>query len=170
MHPVKAALAPALGLALLAAGCDHSGTPAVVLDNEYPASGAEPLVVYAAAWQAVSFSSPVPPGTSSDLLATVAASDNTAFVVLAPGWDPASASTPTSFVVMQSVAGYGVHLGETLHIPVNDTTFAGDCAAGRTLTQPQADFITQLVFPAVFAGLAYDAATCTTTATSDAGS
>jgi hypothetical protein len=170
MHPVKASVPLLLGLALLAAGCDHYGAPAVVLDNEYPPSAAEPLVVYAAAWQAVTFPAPIPPGTSSDPQTSVAASDNTAYLVLAPGWDPTSSSAPTAFVVMQSVAGYGVHLGQTLHIPVNDSTFVGNCASNHLLTQQQADFITQLVFPSVFAGLSYDAATCTTTPTSDGGS
>jgi hypothetical protein len=98
----------------------------------------------------------------------VAASDNTAYVVLAPGWDAAAdggAAVPASLVVLESRGGFAVHLDETLHIPVDDTTFAGDCAAGSTLAQAEADVVTALVFPDVFAGLAYDAATCTTTRT-----
>lgn len=57
----------------------------------------------------------------------------------------------------------------TLHIPVSDASFAGNCAAGGVLTQSQADFITQIVFPDVFGGFTYDAATCTTTPLGDAG-
>jgi hypothetical protein len=127
-------------------------------------------MVYRAQWQAQWFDAAIRPGSSSDPQDTVPASSNTAYVVLAPGWDPASSVAPTSFVVMQSRGGYGVHLNETLHIPVDDSTFLGNCASGSTLSQDQADFITQLVFPDDFASLAYDAATCTTTPVDDAGS
>jgi hypothetical protein len=158
-------------LALLVAACANVDTPYtyVVLDNDYPASAPVPLVVYQAYWQAVAFTTPVPPGSSSPTLSTVPASDNTAWVVLAPGWDPTSASPPTRLVVLQSRSGFAVHRTDTLHIPVDDTHFAGNCASGSTLTQSQADFITQTVFPDVFRGLRYDAATCTTTHVDDAG-
>ena len=56
-----------------------------------------------------------------------------------------------------------MHLNNTLHIPVDDTTFVENCSAGSSLTQNQADFITQRVFASDFAGLNYDAQTCTTT-------
>jgi hypothetical protein len=52
---------------------------------------------------------------------------------------------------------------------VDDTDFAGNCATGSALTQSQADVITQLVFPSIFQGLQYDAATCRTTPVGDAG-
>lgn len=156
-----------LSLALLAAGCNDTPYVYVVIDNDYPTSTAVPLVVYQAYWQAVSFTTPLAPGTTSAPQSSVAASDNTAYAVLAPGWDPTSTTSPTSFIVLQSRLGFAVHFDNTLHIPVDDTTFAGNCAAGSFLTQPQADVITQLVFPSVFAGLHYDAATCTTTASSE---
>ncbi len=158
----------ALALVPLAAGCDTPSTN-VVLDNAYASSQDRPLVVYHAAWQAVSFQSPLPPGAASDPQATVAASDNTAYVVLAPGWDPNSKTPPTAFVVMQSRSGFASHLDTTLHIPVDDTTFMGNCAAGSFLSQAQADFITQLVFPGDFAAFRYDAASCTTTPIAEAG-
>lgn len=149
------------------AGCDKPET-AVVIDNDYPASTETPMVVYRAQWQAVWFDAAVSPGSSSDPLATLPASANTAYVILAPGWDPTSSSAPTSFVVLQSRNGFEVHLNETLHIPVDDTTFLGNCGSGNTLSQDQADFITQRVFAADFASWAYDAATCTTTPIGDA--
>lgn len=155
-------------LALAGAGCDTPHTN-VVLHNDYPASAKVPLVVYQAMWQAVLFPDPVPPGAASDPQPTVAASDNTAYVVLAPGWDPNGPAQPTSLVVLQSVDGYAVHWDTTLEIPVDDATFVGNCAAGRPLAQSQADFITQLVFPRAFAGLRYDAATCTTSPAPDGG-
>jgi hypothetical protein len=168
----------AIACTLPALGC---GTPQtdVVLDNDYPMSPTDALVVYRAAWQAVTFQGPIAPGSSSDPQSTIAASENTAYVVLAPGWDPASAAAPTSFVVLQSRQGFAVHLNNTLHIPVDDATFIGNCAAKSFLSQAQADFITQLVFPSDvldaggqtlvgFASLHYDAATCKATPIGDA--
>jgi hypothetical protein len=160
-----------LGSALLASGCWNVDTPHTDVDlrNDYPASGAAALVVYEASWQAVSFQTPLPPGLSSGPQTTVPASDNTAYAVLAPGWDPSSTSPPTAFVVLQSRGGFAVAVDQTLHISVSDATFAGNCATGNALAQSQADFITQLVFPSTFAGVRYDAATCTTTPLADAG-
>ena len=158
----------ALLVAVFAPGCDTPHT-SVVLDNDYPPSRTNALVVYRAAWQAVSFGIPVPPGSSSAPQSTVPASDNTAYVVLAPGWDPASTAAPSSFVVLQSRNGFAVDLDDTLHIPVDDETFIGRCAGGSFLTQAQADFITRLVFPSDFATLRYDASRCRTTRSGDAG-
>ena len=147
--------------AVLAAGCEVP-TTTVAIENRYPTSGY--LVVYQAFWQAVRFTAPVAPGASSDPQNTVPASDNAAYALLAPGWEPGSATPPTSFVVLQSKSGFAVDLDSSLAIPIDDTTFAGDCGAGSHLDQAQADFITMRVFESVFAGLAYDAATCTTEA------
>jgi hypothetical protein len=148
-------------LALVMLGCDAPNTN-VVLDNNYPPSATNALVVYRAFWQAVPFKMPVVPGASSDPQKTVAASANTAYVVLAPGLDPQSATAPTSFIFLQSRSGFEVHLNQTLHIPVDDASFVGNCAAGSALSQDQADFITQRVFANDLPGLSYDAATCTT--------
>jgi hypothetical protein len=175
-HPLLTDLcvASALSAALSATGCETPHTT-VVLDNDYPPSDTKPLVVYRAYWQAVSFEDAVAPGSSSDPQSTVPASDNTAYVVLAPGWDPTSATPPTSFVFMQSRSGFGVHLDDTVHIPVDDATFLGNCAAGSFLSQAQADFITERIFtPAIFpdatsSSFHYDAATCTTTPVGGAG-
>jgi hypothetical protein len=159
----------ALSFVALVAGCDAHPQTTVVVNNKYAPSPAS-LVIYRAYWQAVPFENPIPPGTSSDAQSTVPASANTAYVVVAPGWDPDTSTSPTSFIVMQSRDGFDVHLNDTLQIPVDDTTFVGNCAAGSFLSQGQADFITQLVFPIEFAPFRYDAASCTTTAiANDAG-
>ncbi len=100
---------------------------------------------------------------------TVPASTSTAYVVLAPGWNADTPTPPTSFVVLESRTGFSVELGDTLEIQVDDTTFRGNCASGSLLPQSRADFITQFVFPSIFAKLRYDAATCTTTPAGDAG-
>jgi hypothetical protein len=158
-------VASGLSVALCAAGCDAPPSTGVELENKYPPSPTSPLVVYDAYWQAVSFrDAPLPPGSSSPPQVTVPCSANTAYVVLAPGWDPTSATPPTSFIVLESRDGFGVDLGSTLDIPVDDSTFVGNCAAGSFLTQAQADFITQRVFPDDFATLSYSAANCVTTA------
>jgi hypothetical protein len=141
----------------------------VKLENRYPSSPT-PTVVYRAFWQAVAFPEPVAPGASSTPLATIAASANTAYVLLAPGWETGRATPPTALVVTQSRTGFGVHLNETLTIPVDDTTFEGNCAAGSFLTQGEANFIVQRVFQAQFAGLKYDPASCTTAPAGDGGS
>jgi hypothetical protein len=151
------ALAIPLLTALGSVGCDAPHT-LVVLDNGYPAASRR--VVYHAMWQAVSFPAAVPPGASSVPQPTVAASPNTAYALLAPGWDPAGRA-PTTFLVLRSQKDYGVRLGDTLHIPVDDTSFVGDCAAGSPLSQAEADFITGRVFSGDLGG--YDAATCTST-------
>lgn len=151
-----------LAVVALGIGCDTPQT-FVVLDNRYTPTPTNSLVVYRAAWHAVTFAMPVLPGASSDPQHTVPASAIVAYVLLAPGWDPSSSTPPTSFVVMQSRDGFEEHLDQTLHIPVDDTTFIGNCAAGSFLSQEQADVITQRVFESEFMNLRYDAATCTTT-------
>jgi hypothetical protein len=105
----------------------------------------------------------VAPGASSDPQSSVAASANSAYVALAPGYDPHSSAMPTALVVLRSHDGFALQLNQTLHIPVDDAHFDGNCAAGSTLPQAEADFITSQVFAADFAGLVYDSATCTST-------
>jgi hypothetical protein len=156
-------------LAPVTFGCagfpDSAPQTFVVLENGYPPTPNDALVVYDAHWQNVSFScQPLVPGAASAPQSIVPASpDNTAYVVLAPGWDPKSPTPPTAFVLLQSRNGYAVALGNTLDIPVEDVDFEGNCAADTHPTQDQADFLTQIVFPSDFAGRRYDAATCTTT-------
>lgn len=153
-------------VAPLAGGCDTPSTR-VVLENGYPAAAADAFVVQRAFWQAVKFATPVSPGASTDPVKTVAASPNPAYVVVARGWDgDADAGAPlgVGVVVLQSRAGFEVHWNTTLHIVVDDTQFAGNCAVGSSLSQDDADFITGRVFAPDFAGRRYDAATCATTA------
>ena len=67
---------------------------------------------------------------------TVAASPNVAYVVVARDWDGgADAPPPASLVVLQSRIGFEVHWNTTVHIPVDDSTFAGNCAHG-SCSQP----------------------------------
>ncbi len=147
-------------LAVAASGCDSHPTTSVVFDNAY-AARVPPLVVYRARWEATSFADAVAPGTSAGAQETVPTSGSLAYVVLAPGWD--GVSPPASLVVLESRTAYGVHLNDALRISISDATFAGNCAAGSSLSQAEADFITRRIFPSEFAGLKYDAATCVAT-------
>jgi hypothetical protein len=158
----RAAALFAFVLAPFATACDTPHT-AVVLDNQYSPSDASPLVVYDAFWLTVDFQPPVPPGASSAPESTPAASPDTAYVLLAPGWDPSSTTPPSAYVLLESRQGFAVRSDDTLHIPVDDTTFVGSCAAGSPLPQDRADFMTRFVFARELGSLAYDAATCTTT-------
>lgn len=142
-----------------AVGCEVP-TTTVVVDNAYAPSSE--LVIYQAFWQAVRFSTPLAPGASSDPQNTVPASANTAYVVLAPDFDPSNPAPPTAFVVLESSSGFAVDLDSNLEIAVDDSSFVGNCETGSQLDQAEADLITQRVFDDVFAGLVYDAATCTT--------
>ncbi len=157
-----------------ATGCDQGPHTAVILANGYPASAKAPLVVYRAAWEniapgaAASFPTPIDPGSQSTPQVAEPTSGDTAYVVVAPGWDPELSATPASLVVLQSRVPIAATFNDTLTITVDDTTFAGNCAVGSVLGQDQADFITQRVFPCDFASLHYDAATCTLTPAGDA--
>lgn len=153
-----------IALCALCAGCDTPQTN-VILHDDYPPAPADELVVYRAFWQAVSFTDPVVPGAQSVPRDSVPASANTAYALLAPGWEPTddAAARPGSLVVLESRHGFALHVGETLHIRVDDANFAGNCAFGSFLEQERADFVTQRVFAEAFAGLQYDAASCTTT-------
>ena len=154
-----------------AAGCDQGPHTAVVLQNGYSPSATTPLVVYRAYWLNISFPTPIDPGASSAPQVAEPTSGDTAYAVLAPGWDPELSATPTSLVVMQSRNPIGVDLNDTLTITVDDANFVGNSASGSPLSQQQADFITQRVFACDFASFHYDAATCTLTPDleSDAG-
>ena len=143
----------------VALACDTPNT-CVIIDNAYATTSGD--VVYAAFWEATAFTAPITPGNSSEPHASVFASANAAYAVLAPGWDPQSTATPTLLVVLKSRAEYALDFDNTLHIVIDDATFAGNCATGSPLSQSDADFITQRVFQSTFAGLHYDAATCTT--------
>jgi hypothetical protein len=132
----------------------------VVFTNAYPATTSGAVIVYRGFWQAVALSDPLMPGASSGPQDT--ASPNTAYVLLAPGWNPASGSTPEVLEAVRSRAGFAVHLGTTVDIPVSDAEFDGSCTAGSHLSRAEADFITQRVFADDFAGRRYDPATCMT--------
>lgn len=159
--------------AACAVGCAGIGDQAphttVVIDNGYSPSARASLVVVRALVDAVTFKDPILPGASSEPQDSPSSSGSTAYVVLAQGWNPERERQPSALVVMQSRAPIAVELDQALHVAIDDATFVGNCAAGSPLTQAQADFLTSVVFPDLFATVHYDAATCTTTPLGDAG-
>ena len=146
--------------------CDFAITGTAVLDNKYPPS-ATPLVVYRAAFETATFGDPVPPGSSSTPQRTEPTSGDNCYVLLAPGWTPTTSPAPTSFVIMKSVQTFGVGAGEVVHIPIDDSSFIGNCATGRVLPQEEATVIAKSFFRDLLAGVEYNAATCTITPVSD---
>lgn len=169
-------LAASAATATLASACDTADPTYAVVENAYPAvpEGGDPsqsMVVYKVWWVATLFPDPVAPGVSSAELRSVSAF-GVAVALLAPGWDPASGTPPTTLIPIKSKEVLKVKRGETLKITVNDDTFGGNCAAHQGMTQEDADFITERIFPGDFANVKYDAKTCTTSpvAPPDAGS
>ena len=154
--------------------CNTSDPTEAVVDNGYPAppDGGDPAtqtVVYASWWSVTLFTTPVPAGAESDPARAITSTE-VAYAVLAPGWDPSSTMAPTTLIPVKTAAPLHAERGDTLHIIVSDATVVGNCAAGRPLSQADADFITQSIFPGLFSGVTYDAAKCVATPTPvDAG-
>ncbi len=147
--------------------CNTSDPTQAVVDNGYPATpdGGDPAtqtVVYASWWSVTLFSTPVPAGAESDPARAITSTD-VAYAVLAPGWDPSSTTAPTTLIPVKTATPLHAERGDTLHIVVSDATVVGNCAAGKPLSQDDADFITQRIFPGLFAGVTYDASTCVAT-------
>ena len=161
------------GAAALVA-CETATPTSAVVDNAYAAvpDGGDPAaqtVVYRAWWVATYFPDPVAGGTTSAEQRSVPATE-LAYALLAPGWDPASTTPPSRLIVVRSKAPLESVRGEVLHIAVSDQTFTGNCVAGQPLSQEDADFVTQRIFPGPFANVTYDAKTCTSTpVATDAG-
>ena len=169
---LRAAIALAAALALLS-GCSSENPTEVFVDDDYPAvpeggNAATAMTVYKVWWVTTLMPDAVAPGGEGQPQRTVPGSDF-AYAVLAPGWDPHSGSPPTRFVAAKSAVSLAALQGRTLHIHVSDDTFDGDCAAGKPLSQEDADFVTERIFPEEFGGQAYVANTCSAGAEVDGG-
>jgi hypothetical protein len=157
--PVLLALCLAAGV-----GCSSENPTEVVADNDYPAvpdggDSTTEMTVYKVWWMTTLMPDAVMSGDEGQPQRTVPGA-GVAYAVLAPGWDPRSAAPPSRFLAARSAASLTAKRGDTLHVRVSDATFDGNCAAGNPLSQAEADFVTERIFPAEFAGLVYDAATC----------
>jgi len=156
-------LLPAFALAL--AACDTETPTTASVRNDYAAVAdggdvATQNVVYRVWFATTLFTDPVAPGQTSAELRTVPTADYV-YALLAVGWDPASGAAPTKLVPLRSKGRLDVARGDLGLIAVSPATFDGDCASGGRLSQEDADFVTQRIFPGPFAGLRFDAATCT---------
>jgi hypothetical protein len=163
------------GVSLLGAvACDTETPTMVVADNDYPVvpdggDTAQQMTVFKVWWVTSLLPDAVPPGSEGQAQRTVPGTDF-AYAVLAPGWDPLSPVQPARFIAAKSAVMLSASRGDTLHVHVSDAAFVGNCAAGMPLSQDDADFIVQRIFPGEFAGAAYDAKTCTSVSmTTDAG-
>jgi len=147
------------------AGCATADPTTAVVDNGYAAHDADPstdVTAYKAWWSVALFPEPVAAGQSSDPIRVVPGNDF-AYALLAPGWDPATGSTPASLIPVQTTQRISVDRGETLHILLSDSTTIGNCASGRPLSTEEAAFIVDRIFPGDFAGVVYDPSTCVAT-------
>jgi hypothetical protein len=149
--------------------CDTEDATMVVADNDYPVlpDGGDPtleMTVFKVWWVTSLLPDPVLPGGEGEPQRTVPSTDF-AYAVLAPGWNPSSLTPPSRFVAVKSATTLSASRGDTLHVHVSDDTFVGNCGAGRPLSQEDADFITQRIFPGEFSGKTYDAASCTASPT-----
>ena len=145
-------------------GCEGETPTSAVVQNSFqvvPDAGNPPsgVTIYRTWYFTTAFVDPVAPGSSSDTQRTVPATDYV-YAVLAPGLDPTSATPPVTLIPVRSKSKVVVARGESLAIDVSDLTFDGNCAAGTPLSQDDADFITQRIFPGDFASVTYDAKTC----------
>jgi hypothetical protein len=128
-------------------GCDDATT--IVVDNAY----ADDTIVDEVWWSQTLVPDAVAPGGESPVYRTTPALE-TAYVVAERGGN---------VFVARTAIPLGVERSAELHVVISAANIVGDCGfSNARLTQPEADFITQSIFPGRFAGAVYDAATCKT--------
>jgi hypothetical protein len=133
-------------LLLVMCGCDDATT--IVVDNAYK----DDTVVDEVWWSQTLVPDQVAPGGESPAYRTTPALE-TAYVVAERGGN---------VFVARTAMPLGVERSAELHVVISPENIVGDCATNARLTQPEADFITERIFPGRFAGAVYDAATCKT--------
>ena len=158
-----------LGLPLvllpLLSGCATSDPTSAVLLNQYPgaadaSTSNTSVTVFQAWWTVALFADPVLAGQISDPVRVVQGTDY-AYALLAPGWEPASGTPPPQLIPIRTSQKLTAARGDTLNIAISDATTLGNCLAGSSLSQADADFITQRIFPGPFSDSIYDPMTCT---------
>ena len=156
----------------LIAACNTSDPTSAVLANDYlaasDAGSTDSMAVYKGWWAVAQFTDPVAAGQVSDAVRVVPGSDY-GYALLAPGWDSSGDTPPTTLIPLRSAQKLTVARGDTLNFVVSDDATLGNCLTGKPLTQEDADFITQRIFPGEFSNARYDAAVCKTSPTSGHG-
>lgn len=146
-------------------GCSTAEPTSAVLSNEYPptngVSSADARPVYKGWWSVAQFPDPVPAGQVSEPVRIVQGSDY-GYALLAPGWDATSGEPPTTLIPLRSAEKLSVGRGDLLSFVVSAQSTVGDCETSIPLSQEEADFITQRIFPGAFEGVVYDAVNCLT--------
>ena len=172
MKTATSAFRICLSCFLLLAACSTSGPTSALLLNEFPsasvAGAKDSMTVYKGWWSVALFAAPVLAGQTSDPERAVPGTDY-GYALLAPGWDPSSGTPPTRLIPVRSAQRLSVGRGDTLNFLVSDSQTLGNCAGGHALSQDDADFITQRIFPGEFANVNYDATTCTAVAVDSGG-
>jgi hypothetical protein len=148
-------------------GCDDPDPTLAIVDNAFPPppQGGEPsaqTAVFKVWWSVTLFSDPVAAGASSQANRVVPGRE-AAYALLAPGWDPASGTPPTTLIPVKLRSEVSAARGDTVHITIAEATVDGLCASGTALSQDDADLITHRIFPGDFANVTYDAARCIST-------
>jgi hypothetical protein len=155
----------------LLAACNTSNPTSALLFNEYPpnaTSSVDSSTVYKGWWSVALFADPVLAGQVSDPERAVPGTDY-GYALLAPGWDPSSGAPPTKLIPVRSTEKLSVVRGDTLNFLVSDSQTLGNCGGSQALSQEDADFITQRIFPGEFANVNYDATSCTAVEASPVG-
>jgi len=161
-----AAIATCVVSSVALVDCDDPDPTFAVVDNAFPLVGGGDAAAQTALgkvwWVVTLFPDPIAAGSSSDANRVIPASDY-AYALLAPKWDPSSGTPPPTLIPVRTKDKVSVARGDTVHVVISDDTVIGDCAAGHPLSQDDADFITQRIFPGEFSNVTYDASTCTAT-------
>jgi hypothetical protein len=134
-------------LLLLLCACDDATT--IVVDNAYT----DDTIIDEVWWSQTLVPDAVAAGGESPAYRTTPG-QGTAYLVAERGGQ---------VFVARTAIPLGVNRSAELHVVISPQNIVGDCeATNARLTQPEADFITQSIFPGHFAGAVYDAATCKT--------
>ncbi len=131
-------------LLLVLLACDDPTM--MIVDNTY----ADGTAIDATWWSETYVPDVIAPGTSSPTYRTIPSEDY-AYAVIDRGGELIAVRTKDKLTSER---------GATLHVTFAATSTVGDCATGETLTQAEADLVTQSIFPDIFANTTYDAATC----------
>jgi hypothetical protein len=137
--------------ASLTVGCNDEPTT-VRVANGYQ-DGGTVLKVW---WLTTLLDAPVAAADLSKTERAIPGSD-VAYALFAP------AVSPAAMIALRSKQPLRAAAHELLTIEVSDDLFAGNCAAGQPLTDDEARSIVESIFPGDFAGVSYDAASCTRT-------
>ena len=134
----------------LLAACDTAHPTYARVRNDYPSETG--MVVSKVWWSVALFAESIASTEESEQVRVVPATESAyALLTLQDG----------RLLPVRTANELSVARGKTLVIDISESNVLGDCEHGVPLSQEDADFITQRIFPDDFEGVTYDAATCT---------